>query len=210
MRAVWREGVVPLLQMHDCLDCSVNSREQAELVARLGEEAVKLDVPMRVDLKYGRSWGDASHSWNELNGATPRSGLRPLGYFDPGGIIPRSRSGLPPRSSNLSASCRGTSDPVNYRPPGPKPKSNGRYPSGDHNQPGTPQASSAQYVYLDAGGRNYLLVRRYEWFTTAADSSSEKHKKLPSVPLDRNAMGKGLQRGTEGTVPVARAHRCAA
>src|SRR5262249_48747680 len=66
MRAVWREGVVPLLQMHDALECSVSSREQAELVARLGEEAVQLNVPMRVALKFGRSWGDAKHRWEEL------------------------------------------------------------------------------------------------------------------------------------------------
>ena len=66
MRAVWREGIVPLLQMHDALDCSVNSREQAELVARLGAEAVQLAVPMRVDLKYGHNWGDAEHTWAEL------------------------------------------------------------------------------------------------------------------------------------------------
>jgi DNA polymerase I-like protein with 3'-5' exonuclease and polymerase domains len=70
MRAVWREGIVPLLQMHDCLDCSVSSREQAELVARLGCEAVQLDVPMRVDVKYGRTWGDANQSWEELQGET--------------------------------------------------------------------------------------------------------------------------------------------
>jgi hypothetical protein len=69
MRACWKEGVVPLLQMHDCLDCSVSSPDQAELVARLGCEAVQLTVPMRVDLKFGRTWGDASHSWQELNGA---------------------------------------------------------------------------------------------------------------------------------------------
>jgi DNA polymerase-1 len=69
MRAVWREDIVPLLQMHDCLDCSVSSREQAELVARLGCEAVQLDVPMRVDLKFGRNWGDAKHTWEELHGA---------------------------------------------------------------------------------------------------------------------------------------------
>ena len=37
MRACYREGIVPLLQMHDALDSSVSSREQAELVARLGE-----------------------------------------------------------------------------------------------------------------------------------------------------------------------------
>jgi RecA-family ATPase len=67
MLAVWRAGITPLLQMHDCLDCSVSSREQAELVARLGEEAVQLDVRMRVDLKYGWTWGDATHSWEELH-----------------------------------------------------------------------------------------------------------------------------------------------
>ena len=71
MRACWREGIVPLLQMHDCLDTSVRSHEQAELVARLGEEAIKLDVPMRVDLKFGRSWGDATHKWQDLQPAEP-------------------------------------------------------------------------------------------------------------------------------------------
>jgi hypothetical protein len=75
MRACWRAGIVPLLQMHDCLDCSVSSCEQAELVARLGEEAVTLDVPMRVDLKYGRSWGDASHSWEELQPAPAKKAI---------------------------------------------------------------------------------------------------------------------------------------
>jgi DNA polymerase I-like protein with 3'-5' exonuclease and polymerase domains len=70
MRAVWREGIVPLLQMHDCLDCSVATREQAELVARLGEQAVALEVPMRVDLKFGWSWGDATHTWDELVGGS--------------------------------------------------------------------------------------------------------------------------------------------
>jgi DNA polymerase I-like protein with 3'-5' exonuclease and polymerase domains len=80
MRACWREGIVPLLQMHDCLDCSVSSCEQGELVARLGCETVQLDVPMRVDLKFGRSWGDAKHTWAELNQGeetvkTPKLGI---------------------------------------------------------------------------------------------------------------------------------------
>ena len=62
-------------------------------MAQLGCEAVSAEVPMRVDLKFGRSWGDASHSWEELTGDTapiksaperqpsfrssPRSSLRP-------------------------------------------------------------------------------------------------------------------------------------
>jgi DNA polymerase I-like protein with 3'-5' exonuclease and polymerase domains len=71
MRAVWREGIVPLLQMHDGLELSVTTREQGELVARSACEAVKLEVPMRADIRYGCSWGDAKHTWEELTGAAP-------------------------------------------------------------------------------------------------------------------------------------------
>ena len=70
MRACFREGVVPLLQMHDSLDLSVTSPKVAEMVARLGEEVVKLEVPMKVDVKYGRTWGDAKHTWTELHTET--------------------------------------------------------------------------------------------------------------------------------------------
>jgi DNA polymerase I-like protein with 3'-5' exonuclease and polymerase domains len=69
MRAVWREGIVPLLQMHDALECSVATREQAEMVAQLCVDAINLKIPMRVDLKFGRNWGDAKHTWEELHGA---------------------------------------------------------------------------------------------------------------------------------------------
>jgi len=66
MRACWREGVVPLLQLHDELDVSVANPETAELVARLGREAVQLLVPMKVDPAYGRNWADAKHDdWSE-------------------------------------------------------------------------------------------------------------------------------------------------
>jgi len=67
MRACYREGIVPLLQMHDSLDLSVSSPKQAEMVARLGEDVIKLEVPMKVDVKYGRTWGDAKHTWTELH-----------------------------------------------------------------------------------------------------------------------------------------------
>ena len=42
------------------------------MVAQLGVEAIKLRVPMRIDLKYGRSWGDAKHSWEQPHGAAPK------------------------------------------------------------------------------------------------------------------------------------------
>jgi DNA polymerase I-like protein with 3'-5' exonuclease and polymerase domains len=68
MRACWREGIVPMLQMHDSLDCSVTTPEQAERVAQLAREAVTLTVPIKVDLAYGRNWADAEHTWAELHG----------------------------------------------------------------------------------------------------------------------------------------------
>jgi len=70
MRACFREGVIPLLQMHDSLDLSVSSPETVEMVARLGEEVIKLEVPMKVDINYGRTWGDAKHTWAELHTET--------------------------------------------------------------------------------------------------------------------------------------------
>jgi len=78
MRAVWHEGVVPLLQMHDGLELSVPQREQGELVARLACEAVKLEVPMRADIKYGRSWGDATHTWEEVHDNAANAAPMPL------------------------------------------------------------------------------------------------------------------------------------
>jgi hypothetical protein len=68
MREVYRAGVVPLLQMHDALELSVPSAKIAERVAQLGEAAVTYKVPMKVDSAFGRNWGDAKHSWSELQG----------------------------------------------------------------------------------------------------------------------------------------------
>ncbi len=66
MRAVWREGIVPLLQLHDELDASVRSKEEAVIVQRLGMEVVKLQVPVMVDVEFGKNWGDAKHEWEDL------------------------------------------------------------------------------------------------------------------------------------------------
>src|SRR5262249_22961639 len=102
--ACWREGIVPLLQMHDALDCSVASPELAERVAQLGREAVTLEVPMQVDLKFGRSWGDAKHSWEELNGISPtkpkpKSAPKP----DPEPFQPKRKSEPEPQLSEQAA-----------------------------------------------------------------------------------------------------------
>ena len=67
-------GIVPILQLHDSLSLSVTRFEQAEAVARLGCDAVKLSVPIRVDMAFGNSWGEASQdeppTWAKLTGDT--------------------------------------------------------------------------------------------------------------------------------------------
>jgi hypothetical protein len=87
-------------------------------------------------------------------------------------------------------------DPATYSPPPPPPpppRSNGRYPPGDNHDRPEHGRLVAQYIYLDAGGRNYLLVRRYEWFTSAADGASEKHKSFPQYRWDGTRWVKGCK-----------------
>ena len=101
-----REGIVPMLQMHDALECSVSTAEQGEMVARLGCEAVSLEVPMRVDLKFGRTWGDAKHSWEELTGDTHAAGATRGIADSPAAGAPASQPApqMPERKAPLAAS----------------------------------------------------------------------------------------------------------
>lgn len=59
MRDLWREGIVPHLQIHDELDCSVTSIRDAEQIIDIMKNAVKLLVPVKVDGKAGATWGDS-------------------------------------------------------------------------------------------------------------------------------------------------------
>ena len=58
MLALYREGVIPHIQIHDELDISVSSPSQAEKIIGIMEEAVELQVPNKVDYEKGDSWGD--------------------------------------------------------------------------------------------------------------------------------------------------------
>jgi DNA polymerase I-like protein with 3'-5' exonuclease and polymerase domains len=59
MIALDKAGFRVLLQVHDELAVSVNNREEAEQAARIMCDAVQLEVPSRVDVEIGSSWGDA-------------------------------------------------------------------------------------------------------------------------------------------------------
>jgi len=58
MLALYREGVIPHVQIHDELDISIASLEDADKIIRIMEEAVELQVPNKVDYEEGSCWGD--------------------------------------------------------------------------------------------------------------------------------------------------------
>jgi len=59
MVKLYREGILPMIQIHDELDVSVESPEQAEKIIKIMEEAVQLQVPNKVDYEKGPNWGEA-------------------------------------------------------------------------------------------------------------------------------------------------------
>lgn len=65
MRACWRAGHLPMLQMHDELVFSHTEERQGQEVAEIMRSVVRLRVPMVVDSEYGRSWGAAKKPWAE-------------------------------------------------------------------------------------------------------------------------------------------------
>ena len=58
MLNLYREGIVPHIQIHDELDISVESDKQAKKIIEIMENAVKLKIPNKVDYESGNSWGD--------------------------------------------------------------------------------------------------------------------------------------------------------
>ncbi len=59
MISLHKAGFNLMLQVHDEVALSVKTREEAEEAAQLMREAVKLDVPSKVDVEIGESWGSA-------------------------------------------------------------------------------------------------------------------------------------------------------
>ena len=55
---LYKEGVVPHIQIHDELDISVESDDAAKKIIDIMENAVSLEVPNKVDYESGKTWGD--------------------------------------------------------------------------------------------------------------------------------------------------------
>ena len=58
MLDLYREGIIAHIQIHDELDLSVESPEQVNKIIEIMENAVKLEVPNKVDYESGKNWGD--------------------------------------------------------------------------------------------------------------------------------------------------------
>ena len=51
------EGIIPHIQIHDELDISIENESQAKKIIEIMENAVKLEVPNKVDYEFGKNWG---------------------------------------------------------------------------------------------------------------------------------------------------------
>ena len=52
-------GIVPLIQVHDELNCSVKDKKEGEKIKEIMEICVALEVPSKVEYKVDQSWGHA-------------------------------------------------------------------------------------------------------------------------------------------------------
>jgi len=57
MIELYKQGIIPHIQVHDELDISVKDKQQAELIKSVMEDAVSLEVPNKVDYESGPNWG---------------------------------------------------------------------------------------------------------------------------------------------------------
>mgnify|MGYP003139424444 FL=1 len=55
---VFKEGITPLIQVHDELDISFSTEEEKKKIIEIMENAVEMRVPAKVDCEIGFSWGE--------------------------------------------------------------------------------------------------------------------------------------------------------
>ena len=58
MVALYKNGIIPHIQIHDEVDISIESQKQAENIIEIMESAVELKVPNKVDYEKGANWGE--------------------------------------------------------------------------------------------------------------------------------------------------------
>ena len=59
MLDMWKEGIVPHIQVHDELDVSVLNKQESRKIVEIMENCVDLAVPSKGDAEIGETWGTA-------------------------------------------------------------------------------------------------------------------------------------------------------
>ena len=62
MVKLYKEGFLPMIQVHDELDMSFSSEEEKKKIIEIMEHALDLRVPSKVDAEIGPSWGEATNN----------------------------------------------------------------------------------------------------------------------------------------------------
>jgi DNA polymerase I-like protein with 3'-5' exonuclease and polymerase domains len=57
MIELYKEKIIPHIQVHDELDISVKDDKEAKKIVKIMESAVELEVPNKVDYESGENWG---------------------------------------------------------------------------------------------------------------------------------------------------------
>ena len=65
MVALHKEGITPLIQVHDELDISVAEPETASIIQEIMETCVDMQIPSVVDAEFGPSWGEAKKTFSD-------------------------------------------------------------------------------------------------------------------------------------------------
>jgi len=58
MVLLYKEGILPHIQIHDELCISITGKDQAKKIKDIMEKAIKLEIPNKVDYESGPSWGN--------------------------------------------------------------------------------------------------------------------------------------------------------
>ena len=61
-----KEGILPMIQLHDELNISFESKQQADRIKEIMEQAVPLKIPNKVDFEDGECWGDIVNNEEEF------------------------------------------------------------------------------------------------------------------------------------------------
>tara|TARA_R100001079_G_scaffold53924_1_gene27559 strand:- start:54 stop:1976 length:1923 start_codon:yes stop_codon:yes gene_type:complete len=65
MVALYKEGITPLIQVHDELDISVAEPELGKKIQEIMETCVDMQIPSIVDAEFGPSWGEAKKTFSD-------------------------------------------------------------------------------------------------------------------------------------------------